>query len=179
MGRLKPLVVEELTPEQRALVGIREERLKEGPFTVWLRRPELAKMTSAMMMHLRRGGMSVAPRLAELVILIAARAFTAQFAWWAHEPQAVKHGLDQAVIEAIRHRRKPEFAKEDEAIVYAFTTELIDNKAVSDATYARALAFFGEATVIDLVNLIGCYMMIACNLVTFQVDVPGGKLPLP
>lgn len=179
MGRLKPLKFDELSPEQRALVGIREERLKEGPFTVWLRRPELAKMTSAMMMHLRRGGMLVDPRLAELVILIASRAFTAQFAWWAHEPQAVKHGLERTTIEAIRHRARPIFTKEDESIVYDFTTELIDNKAVSDATYDRALKFFGEATVIDLTNLIGCYMMIACNLVTFQVDIPDGTKPLP
>jgi 4-carboxymuconolactone decarboxylase len=179
MGRLVPLKFDELNPEQREIVGGEKRRAETGPFTVWLRRPKLARMTDAMMKHLRRGGLAVPGRLAELAILIAARAFTAQFAWHAHEPQAVSAGVEREVIEDLRHRRTPKFKKEDEALVYAFAIELLDKKQISDATYKRALDMFGQDMVIDLVNLLGCYAMIACNLVAFQVDVPGGEKPLP
>src|SRR5262245_13207067 len=120
MGRLTPLKMDQLTPEQIKIVGGEERRTQVGPFTVWLRRPKLAEMTDKMMKHLRRGGLAVPGRLAELAILIAARAFTAQFAWHAHEPQAVSKGIERDVIEAIRHRKKPSFKKEDEALVYDF-----------------------------------------------------------
>lgn len=178
MARLAPLDPAKLTPEQKAIVAVRPERIDHGPHTVWLRRPALAKMASSMMHYLRRGGVEVPPRLAELTILIVARAFTAQFAWAAHEPQALKAGVAPDVVDAIRHRRHPVFAKDDEALVYAFVTELVEGRRLTDETYARAKAMWGESFVIDLVNLVGCYMMIGANLVAFQVDIPKGAKPL-
>lgn len=178
MARLPPLDVDTLSAEQKAIIAVRPERVEHGPHTVWLRRPKLAAMASSMMHYLRRGGVEIPPRLTELTILIVARAFTAQFAWAAHEPQARKAGISPDIIEAIRHRRRPQFVKEDEALVYAFATELLDDRKIADATYACAKGMWGEAFVIDLVSLIGCYMMIGANLVAFEVDVSGGAKPL-
>ena len=42
---------------------------------------------------------------------------------------------------------------EDEEIAYDFSTELHSNHSVSDATYARALAKFGEQGIVDMVGL--------------------------
>ena len=81
MGRLAPIVLDDLSDTQKAIVAGRPERALTGPNTVWLRRPKLAQMASAMMDYLRRGGVSVPARLAELVILITAREFNAQYAW--------------------------------------------------------------------------------------------------
>lgn len=184
MARLQPIAPDELDNAQKEVAGIRPERMATGPFTVWLRRPELAAIISQLMRYMRRGGLTLEPRLTELAILVAARAWTAQFAWYAHEPQAVENGIKQDVIEAIRHRRTPQFDKPDEAVVYALTSELAANQKVSDGTYAEALAILGEGKLVDLVNLFGFYMMIATNLVTFEVEIPtenlpGGNLPLP
>lgn len=118
-------------------------------------------------------------RLSALAILTTARAWTAQYAWWAHEKRALDGGLDPAIIDAIKHRRAPIFAKKDEAIVYGLTNELLETRAVSDETYASAVAILGERNLMYLVNLIGCYLMVAATLVTFRVDVPdGNSLPL-
>lgn len=174
MGRLRPLDATTMSPEIRAIVAIRPERAHHGPHTVWLRRPKLAEMASGMMKYLRRGGVEIPPRLTELTILIVARAFTAQFAWAAHEPQAIAAGIDPAVVDALRYRRPPPFQREDEALVYRFTTELIADRKLSDATYDRAIKTWGENFVIDLVNLIGCYTMIGTNLIAFHVDPPEG-----
>ena len=178
MARLKPIDLDTLTEAQKTIVGDRPSRAHEGPHTVWLRRPKLAVVASSMMEYLRRGGVIVPPRLAELAILIAAREFTAQFAWESHEKQARAAGVSDAVIDAIRHRREPKFDKDDEALLYAFSTELIRQKSITDATYDRALALWGEDFLIDLVNLLGCYMMIAANLVAFQVEARDGATPL-
>ena len=44
---------------------------------------------------------------------------------------------------------------EDEEMLYSFCTELHQNKSVSDATYARAVAAFGEQGVIDIDRHLG------------------------
>ena len=87
MPRLRPLSPETMTEDQKAIVGERPSRALHGPHTVWLRRPELAKMASHMMRYLRRGGLVIPPNLTELAILVAAREFKAQFAWQSHARQ--------------------------------------------------------------------------------------------
>lgn len=174
MARLAPLDPASLTPEQQKIIAIRPDRLHHGPHTVWLRRPKLASMANEMMRYLRSGGVEIEPRLAELTILIIARAYTAQFAWAAHEPQALKAGIDPAIVDAIRHRREPRFINADEAMIYTFTNELIETRTLNDATYALAKGLWGEPFVIDLVALIGCYTMIGTNLIAFQVDPTEG-----
>jgi 4-carboxymuconolactone decarboxylase len=50
---------------------------------------------------------------------------------------------------------------EDEEILYDFCTELLHNQSVSDPTYARALAKFGEAGVVEAASLEGYYTFLA------------------
>ena len=50
---------------------------------------------------------------------------------------------------------------EVEAILHDFCVELLQNKAVSDGTYARALAKFGEAGVVEAASLEGYYTVLA------------------
>jgi 4-carboxymuconolactone decarboxylase len=180
MARLPKVKTTDLPPELQKLVADRGRRAAHGPFTAWLHRPKLAERIAPMMAHFRRGGIALPPRLTELTILIAARMTTAQYAWYAHEPQARSHGVEEATIEAIRHRKKPVFKKEDEAAVYDLVMELLDEHDVKDATYDRVLKLLGQDQLIDVVTLAGFYSMIACTLIAFKVDLPEGeKLPLP
>ena len=63
---------------------------------------------------------------------------------------------------------------DDEAIVYDFSLELQDNQSVSDATYARAVAKFGEPGVVELASIQGYYtylaMVMSAARVTTQPD---------
>ena len=45
-----------------------------------------------------------------------------------------------------------------------FTAELLQNKSVSDPTYARMLAKFGEQGVVDTTGLVGYYSTLAMIL---------------
>ncbi|MNC89958.1 hypothetical protein D3C83_59820 [compost metagenome] len=67
---------------------------------------------------------------------------------------------------------------EDEEIVYELLTESLHNKSVSDATYARAVAKFGEAGVVDLVTVSGYYLMLAMMLNLARIALPAGSQPL-
>ena len=84
------------------------------------------------------------PRLSEFVILLTAREWTQQYEWNAHYPIALKAGVKREV--ARRDRRGPAAGgmSDEETILYEFCQELHHDKAVSDATYARALKAFGE-----------------------------------
>ena len=66
---------------------------------------------------------------------------------------------------------------EDEAAVYSLILELLHNKTVSDDTYAKALARFGEQCVVDAVTLSGYYTTIAMILNTARTPLPEGMAP--
>ena len=67
--------------------------------------------------------------------------------------------------------------KEDEEIVHELLMETLHNKSVSDATYARAVAKFGEAGVVDLVGVTGYYLMLAMIMNLARTALPAGKSP--
>ena len=62
---------------------------------------------------------------------------------------------------------------------YDFTSELQANKRVSDPTYARAVAAFGEPGVIDLIGVQGYYTMLAMMMNVARTSLAEGEAPLP
>jgi 4-carboxymuconolactone decarboxylase len=69
---------------------------------------------------------------------------------------------------------------EDEELVYDTLTELINSKGLSDPTYARAVAKFGEQGLVDLISIVGYYTMLAMVMNVARTGVGDGKpLPLP
>jgi 4-carboxymuconolactone decarboxylase len=114
-----------------------------------------------------------------MVILITAREWTQEFEWSHHYKYALEAGLPRAIIDAIADGRRPEAMGEDEAAAYDFAIELHRRKSVSDATYARLLALYGEQGVIDLTGICGYYSLLAMvmNVARTKPDTTEG-LPL-
>jgi 4-carboxymuconolactone decarboxylase len=151
-----------------------------GPFAVMLRSPEVMLRAMAMGDYLRFRNV-LPKRVSEMVILIAAREWTQQFEWTYHYKYAMEAGLDQAVADAIADGRRPDAMAEDEAAAYDFSIELHHRKSVSDATYARALALFGERGIIDLVGISGYYSFLAMVMNVARTPAPAdtaGAKPL-
>lgn len=182
MGRLPILTLDQMSDHQKDI----HERIAggkrggfRGPFNVWIYRPEYLDRQERVGEYVRYLSL-LPPRLSEFAILITARHWTAQYAWFAHEPHAVKGGLAQEIIDAVRERRRPVNMQPDEEAVYDFTTELHENQAVSDASYQKAVAQFTEEGVVDLAVLVGHYTTVAMTLKSFEVPIPGdAPLPLP
>jgi len=118
-----------------------------------------------------------APRLSELAILVTARHLDCQYEWAAHERHALKGGLAQTVIDAIKAGRRPQLAADEQA-VYDYATELHERRAVSSATYEKAQAAFGTVGVVELTALLGYYTMVAMTLNAHEI-MPEGPAPLP
>jgi len=79
------------------------------------------------------------------------------------------------VVEAIRTGRTPDFsAREDEAAVHAFASELTARRRVSEATYRRAVGALGLKAVVELVGILGYYTLISMTINAFEVPLPPG-----
>jgi 4-carboxymuconolactone decarboxylase len=63
---------------------------------------------------------------------------------------------------------------EDEEIAYDMATEILRQKRVSDPTYRRALARFGEQGVIDLLGVVGYYNFLAIVMNATRTGLPEG-----
>jgi 4-carboxymuconolactone decarboxylase len=138
----------------------------------------------ALMMDMRRHVANrslLSPQLTEIPILIAAREWTQQYEWNAHEAIAMKAGLKAEIINAIKEGRRPRQMTEQEESLYEMCMELQRTKSVSDPTYARAMtALGGEDKVIEAVAIQGYYALLAMVMNTARTALPAGaKPPLP
>jgi 4-carboxymuconolactone decarboxylase len=79
----------------------------------------------------------------------------------------------------MRHGRRPDGMSDEQAAVYDFSTELMQKRRVSDATYARAQKLFGDRGVMDLVGLNGYYSLLAMAMNAVQMRNPEGAEELP
>ncbi len=147
-----------------------------GPFVPLLRSPEVLTRARALGDYLRFKS-ALPPRLSEFVILITARQWTQQYEWDAHYRLAVQAGLREEVARAVAEGRRPAGMAEEEEILYEFLGELYRTQSVSDTTYARAVARFGEQGVIDTLGLAGYYSFLAMVLNTARTPLPSGQRP--
>jgi len=81
-----------------------------------------------------------------------AREWTQQYEWAYHYPIALKEGLAKSTIDAVAEGSPAESMKEDEAVATT-SHRAAQARSVSDASYARALALFGERGIVDLVGV--------------------------
>jgi 4-carboxymuconolactone decarboxylase len=177
--RMPPIPADQMTPEQQAAVAAFADARNApvtGPFVPLLRSPEVMTRARAMGDYLRFQN-SLPAALREFVILVTARQWTQQYEWYAHHAIALEAGLAPETAAAIADGRRPERLSDDEAILYDFCLELFSRRSVSDATYERAVARFGERGVIDTLGLAGYYSFLAMVLNTARTPVPEGQLP--
>lgn len=181
--RLPPLPYEQLDAAQRAaadalIAGPR--KAVKGPFIPLLRSPVLLDRVQRVGEYLRFDS-ALPTRLNEFATLIVARALTQQFEWAIHAAAAARAGTSTESIAALREGRRPTDMSDDEALVHDFCTELLRHHGVCDATYAAALARFGERGVVDLTGLVGYFLMVCLVLnVAHTPPEPGSGIePLP
>jgi 4-carboxymuconolactone decarboxylase len=172
--RMPEIPLDKMSPAQRsiadAIMSGPRQRMS-GPFNAWLRSPELADRLQKVGEYVRFNT-SLDKRVNEMAILMTAQAWGSQYEWYAHAPLALKAGLDPAIIAAIGAGRRPDNMKDDEAIVWEFTTQLRRDHDVDDAIYAKALEKFGERGIIDLIGVNGYYDVVSLTLNVAQVKPP-------
>ncbi len=180
--RLPALALENLAPEQQGLIaaiksGPRGRFSNDGPFAVYLHAPGFGQLAQQLGAHLRFGT-SVPPRLGEVAILFTAQYWKAQYEWVAHAAIAARQGVKEATIRDLQAGRAPKSAPPDERAIYAFVKELYATRRVSNATYARVHRLLGDVGMVELVGMLGYYVMVSMTLNVFRMPAPGGT-PTP
>ena len=175
--RLPQIEEQRMNGAQRALMeairsGPRGKSISpRGPFAVWLYAPEFGQLAQALGGHCRYKT-AVSPRLSEFAILCTARLWRAQYEWFAHAPIAERSGVKPKTIQDLRAGRVPKSAPKDERAIYDFIQEYYKTKRVSDRTYKRLNTILGNQATVELVGLLGYYVMISFTLNVFRMMPP-------
>jgi 4-carboxymuconolactone decarboxylase len=174
--RMPPIPADKYTEAQKKaaeeFAGGRGYEVR-GPFVPLIRSPEVMLRAKAMGDHLRFKS-ALAPRLSEMIILITAREWTQQYEWVAHHDIAIKAGLRNDIADAIADGRRPVGMAEDEEAAYDMSIEIQRTKRVSDPTWNKAVAKFGEQGVIDLLGINGYYTFLAMAMNAARTGLPAG-----
>ena len=192
MGRLRALASPELNAEQRELfdaitLGKRaggrklEEFLLEdgglrGPFNAWLHAPVLGQPAQRLGEAIRYES-SLPPNLRELAILTVAASWRAEYEWWAHSRIAHEAGVSEETIAALKDGAPPDSVSAAERTVHRFAVELMTTRRVSDETYRSTVALLGDPGTVELVTLLGYYVLVSMLLNAFEVALPRGEDP--
>ena len=149
----------------------------QGPAGIQLFSPKTAAHHVAINRYLRfEAGFT--PHVREVAILTTAREMDSQFEWVAHEPEALKEGVPQNVIDVIKHRRSTAGIEETDALVIELGRELWRDHKVKPETFAKLKALFGPNKLVELVMLMGNYAGTAALLAAVDMQLHAGKKPL-
>ena len=160
-----------LDPKRPTLAGF------QGPAGIWLHSPRVGEPFREMN-RILRNEVPLEPRLRELAILVTAREFDSQFEWTAHEPVALKEGLDPKILDIVKFRKAVSEAPEKETAIIAFGRELFRDRKVRPETYAEMLRVFGQTAVVNLTALMANYAFTAVMLTAFDQQLHEGRKPL-
>lgn len=175
--RLPVLADAAMTKDQRRVADAIKSGprgLVQGPLLAWLHSPALADHAQALGAFCRFGT-SLPPRLSELAIITVGAYWRAGFEWAVHAPIAIKAGLDQTAVEALRTGGTPHFVEEDEQAVWRFAHHLLHDRTVPDATYRTVEGLLGAPATVELVGILGYYCLICMTINAFVIPVPEGQ----
>jgi 4-carboxymuconolactone decarboxylase len=187
MTRLPPLPRDVLSPAAQQVwdqvTGSRGDQLTgpdgalTGPFNAFVTAPDVGRPLSDLGAVLRFGT-SIERRLTEVAIITVGSRWRAEFEWWAHAAMARRHGVPDAVVDAIGRGEEPPFAADDERVVYTAARELVTTGELSAENYSAVRALLGDAGMVELVSLCGYYTLISFLLNAFAVPAPPDAEPM-
>jgi 4-carboxymuconolactone decarboxylase len=122
----------------------------------------------------------VGPAIYQICSLIAARELSEDYEWASHEGGALRAGVDQKTVDAIKHDRPTDGLPAKDALVIRFGRAIFRDRHVSSELYAAVVKEFGEQGMFEITAAIGDYAMAAIMLTAVdQQVVRDDYQPLP
>ena len=115
----------------------------------------------------------------ELAILVACRATNYNFEFNGHEPSAVRAGVDQKVIDVVRTNGALTGISDADAAVIRFGREMLNDRKVSSATFAKAKELYGAKGTMDLVAVMSTYAVSGFYAIAVDEHPAAGQPTLP
>lgn len=179
---MAPIPQNQLTDEQKVLMEYYKSRrgmeLRSGLFMDLLRVPEAMRALFDLRLYVQEK-IAFGDALSEFAELIVLREWNSRNEFSGHAGIAYRVGVKPEIIHAIAEGRYPAGMSNDEAVLYHFITELLDNKNVSDPTYAAMVKRFGERGVIEAIALTTLYSAVGMVYNTVREPVPESWAPMP
>lgn len=144
-----------------------------GPFGLMLHAPVLGMPLQALGAAVRYGT-SLTDRAREVAILRVAVLTDSDFERFAHVRAGAAVGLDADELAALADGSFTSLDGVDaaEACVAEVVERLVEGDPLDDAAYAATVAVLGEQAVLELVVLVGYYVLLARLLAVFRVGAP-------
>lgn len=159
-----------LTDEQRRVraVILASRRNLDGPFPAWLHSPEFADLAQALGAFCRyRTALPLVE--SELLILCVAGHCRCIGEQQIHEPIARQAGLDETAISALRAGENAVLSTVRLQLLHDLAAALLTTHRIEGGLFGRALAEFGERTLVEIVGVIGYYTLAAQTLNAFEM----------
>lgn len=151
-----------------------EEGSKTNVINVMANHPPLAMAWSHFGKYFMTGH-TLSKRQLEIVVLRVAVLVNSPYEWHNHVGYAIQEGITLEEIAAIRDFPNGDHAfTEEEAAIISACGELIKGNNITDATWATLQKTLRQDQMMDLVFLIGNYVMTSWGLSAFGVPIEGG-----
>jgi alkylhydroperoxidase family enzyme len=177
LSRLPPLTRADLDEEGKAvydrIVGTGPAPTT-GPVALSLYSPKIAQVFSDLNGYLRYNG-ALSPRHTEVAILVATWEIEQQYEYSAHEPAALSHGAPQAVIDCIKYDRAPVGLSPEETLIIRLGRAILRDHKVDSVLYAQVEKTFGRKGLVELVTVMGDYVMVGMVMTTIDQHLPADR----
>jgi len=114
---------------------------------------------------------NISPQLRELAILAVSHATDAIYERTKHEAIALKEGVSQAQVDAMKQYQTAAVFDEQERAVIRYADEVSRNVRASDEAFEALRAHFNESGLVELTATVGFYNMVSRILENLQVDL--------
>lgn len=122
---------------------------------------------------------SLPPVQREVVILRVAQLSQATYQAHEHHAVALRHGFTEEKITAVAEypaAGSAEHLTDFERDLIEFTDSVVETTTAPDELFARIGAVYNHSEVVELVLMIGFYMMVGRVMNTFEVDLETGPV---
>lgn len=155
------------------LPGRSPEGILRGPLAFAAYNPAVAK--ALFDLHNAAVAGSLDPHARELAILVACRETNYSLEWNAHEPAALKAGVDRKTIDAVRQHSALTGMDEKDAAIIRFGRQMLHDGKMDSATFSKAVQLFGKRGAMDLVAVMSTYAVSGFYAIAVDEHMPPGR----
>src|SRR5260370_17071777 len=187
-GRLPLLDPKELAPAQAKLYKVMENTLIAwgnqsgfvvktrdgkfiGPFNPSLYSPGITAGFSKFM-DAELKNTKLDKRTRQIVILTVGAVWNSPYELYAHSAEARKVGLPEGAIQALASGESPAAVTSNDLFAPRFARQLNAEHRVNDDLYRKSKQAFGEEGLVDMIYLIGIYLVTCALLNGFEIPAP-------
>ena len=174
LSRLPPASPDDLDEEGRKLLASRPE-VKPGPgpthVTNYSPRERSLGIPSGV-------NSPVGPRYFQLAVLIIAREIDQQYEWSAHEPAGLRQGLEQSVIDVVKHNKDVAGLTDKDATLITFGRTLYREHHVTSELWQKMIGHFGRQHTVQLMMIMGDYFRVGFMMNAVDQQLPADRKPL-